>query len=284
VNIPVHKFGMGSSLGLPIKIEPIEKDGGYNPLAPHRHNYFELFLFEHGGGIHMIDFEELDINTNEIHFLRPSQVHYVKRQPKCEGQVIKFTPDFLPSKSHSALTNFLDNGTSKKLQLSPNEYAKVLNLTNGLMAELSDKKSDYLHAAQNLLDLILIRCSRVAQKEITTEKPIETGVYQRFNTLLNAKYFVEHKVSYYAGQLGITEEQLNRQLKKQIGKSAHELLTERLNLEAKRLLLHTTSPIKQIALELGFYDNSYFNRWFNRLNDCTPSTFRKTLKEKYHGR
>ena len=69
--------------------------------------------------------------------------------------------------------------------------------------------------------------------------------------------------------------------KKQFGRSAGEMISSRIMLEAKRLLFHTTSDISEIAFDLGFEDPSYFTRTFKLFEGKTPTEFRDDIYKKY---
>jgi AraC-like DNA-binding protein len=58
-------------------------------------------------------------------------------------------------------------------------------------------------------------------------------------------------------------------------KSITDIIQDRLMLEAKRLLVHTDFTISQIAAQLNYTDNSYFNRFFKKIAGLTPKQFRK---------
>ena len=51
----------------------------YDFSEPHRHDYFEFFYFEKGGGNHVIDFKEFEIQENSIQIVAPGQVHQINR-------------------------------------------------------------------------------------------------------------------------------------------------------------------------------------------------------------
>jgi AraC family transcriptional activator of pobA len=71
-------------------------------------------------------------------------------------------------------------------------------------------------------------------------------------------------------------------VKEQSGKSAIMHIHERIVLEAKRLVFHTNSSVKEIAFELGFEDASYFNRFFKRLTGITPVEYKNAIRKMYH--
>ena len=75
---------------------------------------------------------------------------------------------------------------------------------------------------------------------------------------------------------------LSEVVKEQSGKPAISHIHERLILEAKRLLFHTDGSVKEIAYDLGFEDDSYFNRFFKRITQQTPSEYRKHIRGMYH--
>ena len=90
-----------------------------------------------------------------------------------------------------------------------------------------------------------------------------------------------HQVQDYAGLMAITEKYLNELCKKTAGKTASELIHERIILEAKRLLLHSDLNNKEVAYFLSFDDPSHFSKFFKRKTGRTPSQFRKELPERY---
>jgi AraC family transcriptional activator of pobA len=48
-----------------------------------------------------------------------------------------------------------------------------------------------------------------------------------------------------------------------------------------RQLINTGNPLKQIAAELGFADEQYFNRFFTKMNGVPPARYRQRLLSGY---
>ena len=59
-----------------------------------------------------------------------------------------------------------------------------------------------------------------------------------------------------------------------LGRSAGDLIRERVVLEAKRLLINSDLLVSQIADLLNFDDNAYFSRYFRKYTGHTPESFR----------
>jgi AraC-like DNA-binding protein len=60
-----------------------------------------------------------------------------------------------------------------------------------------------------------------------------------------------------------------------------EIIFDRIILEAKRLLYHSSKSIKEIATYLNYDDPSYFSRFFKTHVQSSPEEFRKQIREKY---
>ena len=79
----------------------------------------------------------------------------------------------------------------------------------------------------------------------------------------------------YADLMNITANHLNAFVQDMLGKTAGEVIRDRVLLEAKRLLTNADMTIAEIGYHLNFKDNAYFNRFFKKYTGQTPETFRK---------
>ena len=78
-----------------------------------------------------------------------------------------------------------------------------------------------------------------------------------------------------AQRIGISIAQLNRIFVKDIGVTPTAYLNDRKVRVAKRALINTSAPIKQIAYELGFKDPANFTNWFQTRVHHSPREFRR---------
>lgn len=79
----------------------------------------------------------------------------------------------------------------------------------------------------------------------------------------------------HAEALQVTPTHLTRACKAATGKTAAELLTERILYEARHLLTSTKVPAQDIARFLGFGSAAYFTRFMIQHTNSTPSKLRK---------
>ena len=88
--------------------------------------------------------------------------------------------------------------------------------------------------------------------------------------------FLEHwSVEQYASRLGLSTARLNRLARAESGRSALELVHERLTREACRRLVYIAAPVAGVAEELGFADPAYFSRFFKRRMGMNPHRWRQ---------
>ena len=93
-NIKLHALSFGDSL---IKVRDIEHKNAYDYTKKHRHSYFELMLFEQGGGDNLIDFVNYDVKAYSCFIIFPKQIHLLHRAPGSFGDVVQFNSSSVTS-------------------------------------------------------------------------------------------------------------------------------------------------------------------------------------------
>jgi AraC-like DNA-binding protein len=100
------------------------------------------------------------------------------------------------------------------------------------------------------------------------------ATFARFRRELEAGYTRCRQVAEYAGRLDCSVRTLTRACLAATGRSAKEVIDERVVLEAKRLLSATDLPVAAIGRRLGFAEQTHFSRLFHRAVGCPPGLFR----------
>ena len=100
-------------------------------------------------------------------------------------------------------------------------------------------------------------------------------LFSRFRAAVEADYKTAAAVGEYAARLQITPVRLNRLCLRVAGKSAFDIMQDRLMLEACRKLTYAPSSVASIGYELGFQDPAYFSRAFKKHMGVTPREFRQ---------
>ena len=101
------------------------------------------------------------------------------------------------------------------------------------------------------------------------------NLIRAFKKSVDKNYKKEHSTTFYAHELYITPDHLNRTVKAKIGTTAKECIQSRIIIEAKRLLYITALTSKEIAYELGFNEPANFSAFFKKHTQLSPSNFKK---------
>lgn len=132
---------------------------------------------------------------------------------------------------------------------------------------------------EGIIPIFLKGCTALLDNEgKVRNKPLEdTNEYkisQMFIGLVMQQYRTEHKVSTYAEQLGIPLNRLCIIVKKHLHMTALQFIDRMIILDAKFLLKSSKEQIKQIALTLGFQNNSFFTKYFRKHTGLSPLEYR----------
>jgi AraC-like DNA-binding protein len=101
----------------------------------------------------------------------------------------------------------------------------------------------------------------------------EQTIFDRFIQLVNQHCREEHKISYYADRMCLTERYLGTVVRQTSGTTAKDWIDRALITQAKVLLRHSNHSILQISEELNFPNPAFFSKYFKRLTGITPSEF-----------
>ncbi len=245
---------------------------------PHRHNSYVLVLFTNGSGTHDIDFDTFGIQSGSMFFLQPGQMHHWSLSDDIDGFVVFYSQEmynlYFRQKTIDAYPFYYSLGNSPEMVLDTKEVKDIEPYFYNMLAEYQGNKVMKQDKIINLLDSIHIEIARKYNETHVLEKHSYNVKIRDFNTLLENHFLAEKTASFYASQLHITLKHLNRICNETLKKTTTQVITDRIILEAKRMLMDKKSTVSEIASALGFDDYSYFVRLFKKNAGMTPTAFR----------
>lgn len=273
--------------GLPQELEIVDLANLYARskaiiTATHRAGFYHIIWFQQGSPTHWVDFKPKKIKPNTLLFLNKDVVQRFDNKVKYEGKAILFTDGFF-CKSETD-TKFLrksilfnDLFTVSEIQVQ--KQSKIFEELLQQMTEELQNIKDNLQAdiLQNLLHNFLLQAEREKRKQNFTEikKGADLDYVILFKDLLEINYKSKKQVSFYTKEILITEKRLNKATTKVLGKTPKELIDDRIMLEAKRILAHTSESVKEIGYDLGFVEPTNFIKYFKKHSKLTPTEFRE---------
>lgn len=256
--------------GLTFKISQFKPQ--IKKTKPHKHDeYYELIFLSEGEGFHCIESEKYMISAPEFYFLKPAQLHYWQFTSIPKGFVIIFKEtefDIIKENALVELYKKLSNTTRIKFNTGKYPSAILMELHN----EFLNKTIFSTEIIHGLMEALLGRILQMT--ESINVKSQSLSNFEKFQTLLIKECPRLHKVNEFAGLLNVTPQNLNAICRKQTGKSASDIITSQILIEAKRYILHTDNTINEIADLLSFSDTSNFIKFFKKQQGVTPLQFR----------
>ncbi|MDO4497991.1 MAG: helix-turn-helix transcriptional regulator, partial [Bacteroidales bacterium] len=123
-------------------------------------------------------------------------------------------------------------------------------------------------------------CLRFYDRQFITREEINHSVVKKFSTMLDEylKEKAEHEglptVAYFADKCCYSPKYFGELVKTETGRTAKDLINDRLLSLAKELLQDNQLSISQVSGRLGFEYPQHFVRFFKAQTGMTPSQWR----------
>lgn len=253
---------------------------------PHRHDFYACMIFTKGTGSHEIDFQKYDVSPGSLFFMSPGQVHSWQLSEDTDGFILFHSQGFFDLHFvNEKLRQYPFFGSvhfPRKIQLEEQNTIEISNLFKKIGIEYSSSEILSENLIIALLSQLYISSSRLFSElsfnKTSKSNPIYIQHYQHFEELLEQNFLTEKSANQYAKWMNVSTKHLNRITQTAVHKTASQVISDRIILEAKRLLIHLDESLVDIAFNLGYEEYSYFVRVFRKKTGQTPSLFIKENK------
>lgn len=233
-----------------------------------------------------INFKKYEVNPNSILLL--SYGHFIELSQLSEDFqciVLYISLDYIEEMYNSEMLY-------KKAKYSVHTFKyPIVNLTQdekntiqcrlNLVLEMSNNANHKYHKEIILaaLQIYFLELSSIIEMmphfKIDNDKSREEVYFHRFLSSILTNFRDQQYVDYYANELNITPQYLNRITKKIVGETVPKMIENLLFAEARANLLNPSISIKEIADQLNFSDQSSFGKFFKRNASLSPKEYRK---------
>ncbi|HVI43582.1 MAG TPA: AraC family transcriptional regulator [Chitinophaga sp.] len=253
-----------------------------------RRDYYKISLFTKGTGIFQMGEDEYEINGPTILFLNPHEIKTWKAtSPEQEGYFCLFT-ELLFESPHNHDEELLHHpllrvGAKAIYTLTEEQSEYFQSIFRQLLKEYQDNAAFKQEAILIYLKLLMLEGKRLARVRVS-KKPMAAAhqLAHRFTDILEKQFPIEfshHQVTLktakqFANALNTHPNHLNACVKQATGRTVSEHIRQRLLLEAKLLLIHTSWQIAEIAWCLGFEEPGNFTHFFKNQSGQLPHIYR----------
>lgn len=228
------------------------------------------------------DFDEMTVTS-----FAPGQVVTVEPNPEvpfAKFTALVFHPDFLNRTSlgrQMSRYEFFDYTSNEALHLSAQEveiFRGVLALIQQELHHAIDKHTRELIVSN--IELLLNYCLRFYDRQFITREEINHSVVKKFLALLD-EYIADKAeleglptVAYFADKCCLSTGYFGTLVKTETGRTAKDLINDRLLARAKELLQSDTLSVALVSQQLGFEYPQHFVRFFKAQTGKTPTQWR----------
>ena len=253
-------------------------------IRSHRHDSLYQLLFMHQGEARiLLEGVAKNLRSPCLVMIPPMVVHGYEFQRDVDGMVITMAesaverilamaPKLAP---HLARPHIIEDGAAAL------DFGDLAALFDNIAREYFSGGAGRVCALQSYLGLAFVMLARSIARESERQLSIadkSVDLARGFRGLAD-RHFKDHwSVAAYASALAITPTHLNRICRTVLGRSALEVIHDRVLLEAKRNLIYTSMTVKEVSNALCFSDPAYFTRFFVKNVGQSPTAFREARR------
>lgn len=261
-------------------------DSYHTNLALQKDNTLYKFIWVQSGSLQLeIDHVPTTLVKSEIIPLTP--LHHIEfKAINGEYLTLLFNSNFYCIFGHDnevSCNGFLFNGTSNvmQLKLSESQVASLRDITDSLTSEYAIKDNLQEEMLRILLKRFIILCTRIAREKfsVSPEREKAFDMVRQFYVLVDNHFKEKKMVQDYADMLHRSPKTLSNLFTTCGLPSPLRIIHERIEAEAKRLLLYSQKSAKEITEILGFEDQATFSRFFKKMTGESVSEYRKREKQ-----
>ncbi|MCC6776097.1 MAG: helix-turn-helix domain-containing protein [Hyphomicrobiales bacterium] len=288
----VRSFAEGG-VGPRFGINSERMTNGRCPL--HRHDYFEVMLCFSTAAAQRVSIHEYSARRGSIFFISPMVAHQLRFDSTQSCYVLYFDLAFLRPDIPDPPTN-IDFALLKRVpQLAPFVYQEHIDfllsesdiavlkpLCDRMLAERTSPRLCSEEVIRSTLALLLAEVTQRYEEKIRGlmhERPPGGGSERHVKGVIRfISDNLDRKISLSdaADRVAVSPNYLASLLKRELGRTFVQLVTEKRMDRARELLSFTDTHISKIAYSSGFEDPNYFCKRFKQLYGCTPLEFRAT--------
>ncbi len=253
-------------------------------IKPHRHHGLTQILYSVSGRIDAaIDDARHRLEGRFLIGVPALAVHGFAISADTEGWVITVPTANLHDIFAAAprLEDAFDNPLIFRDGASAFPFARAEELLRQIEAEFRGAAAGRQFALRSAIGLLMVLIAREAAFPSgggLSIKSRKVDRLARFRELVDARFRDHLPLAAYAAEIGVTTTQINRICREITGKSALQVVHDRVVIEAKRDLVYSAMTIGEIATILGFQDPAYFTRFFTRTTGLSPARYRNEVR------
>lgn len=262
----------------------------------HAHDFIEFAYIESGTGHHIVGGEKDFIKKGDFFIFNANVPHEYTAdegtpiivyncifQPLSVDHYFKECKDFVDVAYHYLFHSFYSENIPKDyIKFTGIKSGQIKALLEDMYYEYREKENGYKQVLKSDLTKLLIRSFRLYKndsKQLQSTPILKKLVVESTIKYINDEYKNAITCEKLAERSYLSPSYFNKIFKEETGKTALQVLQSRRIEEACNLLLNTSLPTSQIAVNVGYADTKFFYKLFKQIKSITPGQYRLSAKK-----
>lgn len=260
-------------------------------MKTHKHSFFELAYIVEGEGIHNINGNNLRYGPGSLYLLNPKMVHHFTVEQLTSFVFVCFNNIYLQgmmakNEQHNSVNwvkklDYIFQSTQDSGDIIKNERDKPL--TAAIIAAIIAEHEQGQEMQKEVVEQLINTLITIVARNITTKCDAKTGgdttALQIVNYIhLNIYEPEKLKAETIAEHFNISANYISEYFKKQTGENLQQFIINYRLALAETRLRHSNMRLNEIALELGFTDESHLTKTFKKYRGESPAQFKKNIR------
>jgi len=263
-----------------VKLNDFFKNKNQNHLEKNfRLNFYLMLYIVKGNGVHKIDFKEYQYTDSSLIIISKNQINSFVVNNNIEGYIVIVSENFFIEEgdyNDLDLLRFFDNGMKKKI-LKINTDKKITSriLIDALYSETTIEDEPEKKLIKSLFASFIYAVRKENKIEVKDDEILFFEHYYKYKKLVDENFLKLKKVNDYEKLLNLSRKTINKSCQICAGVTAKEVITSRIIIECKRLLLKDSKKINEIAYYLGYLEPSNLSALFKKSTMVSMSNYKK---------
>lgn len=248
-----------------------------NPVAMHKHEYYEFMFFQKGPVNHLINDKNIILQSGCLALIRPKDKHsfIFKKENPSQHINLAITVDYFENVCNyfynSLFSNINQTESEIYFQLTKAEIAQINYWANKINMDFIEKKQQH---SPNIVSLFLCFTS-IIYNYLKTSQKIYPDWFSNIINTINSPDFIDKSPEDIYSLFPMSVPMVIKAFKTYIGETPVEYLTKLKINYACNLLRHTNYTTLHISSMIGYDSLSHFNHTFKKIKNLTPIQYRK---------
>lgn len=239
----------------------------YDKTKSFTHNVAELYFIIDGRGHSHVEKNDYEIVKNSIYVINPYTAHgeYVEKHTEFSYYILGISNFSIPTSVHSEIPKTLQGNS------------KIKVILNYLFDELSENKDNKKEMTNMLFDMLVIEIERLYKTKIESSNPMQENIASRIKNYIEVNYLGDCSSKMIADFFNKKLNTIEVKFKNQFGISMQQYILKLRIETAKKHILYNNMSVRDLALNCGFYNPSYFAWYFKKLVGMSPTQYKKMI-------